>query len=95
MLKILIHAHGFTTSTYTPMECLNIDFIDGKFPIRSALDKPLFKYMSNNLLTIQDNLLKASAKELFRTDSIHLITNPNPMDVARRDYMEYFVDKCQ
>ena len=31
MLKILIHAHGFTTSTYTPMECLNIDFI-GAFP---------------------------------------------------------------
>ena len=26
MLKIPIHAHGFTTSTYTPMECLNIDF---------------------------------------------------------------------
>ena len=26
--KIPIHAHGFTTSTYTPMECLNIDFID-------------------------------------------------------------------
>ena len=27
MLKIPIHAHGFTTSTYTPMECLNTDFI--------------------------------------------------------------------
>ena len=27
MLKFPIHAHGFTTSTYTPMECLNIDFI--------------------------------------------------------------------
>ena len=31
MLKIPIHAHGFTTSTYTPMECLNIVFI-GPFP---------------------------------------------------------------
>ena len=31
MLKIPIHAHGFTTSTYTPMECLNIDLI-GPFP---------------------------------------------------------------
>ena len=31
MLKIPIHAHGFTTSTYTPMECLNVDFI-GPFP---------------------------------------------------------------
>ena len=31
MLKIPIHAHGFATSTYTPMECLNIDFI-GPFP---------------------------------------------------------------
>ena len=30
-LEIPIHAHGFTTSTYTPMECLNIDFI-GPFP---------------------------------------------------------------
>ena len=27
MLKTPIHAHGFTTSTYTPMECLSIDFI--------------------------------------------------------------------
>ena len=31
MLKIPIYAHGLTTSTYTPMECLNIDFI-GPFP---------------------------------------------------------------
>jgi hypothetical protein len=31
MLKIPIHAYGFSTSTYTPMECLNIDFI-GPFP---------------------------------------------------------------
>ena len=31
MLKIPIHAHGFTISTYTPMKCLNIDFI-GPFP---------------------------------------------------------------
>ena len=31
MLKIPIHAHGFSTSTYTPMDCLNIDFI-GPFP---------------------------------------------------------------
>ena len=31
MLKIPIHAHGSTNSTYTPMECLNIDFI-GPFP---------------------------------------------------------------
>ena len=31
MFKIPIHAHGFSTSTYTPMGCLNIDFI-GPFP---------------------------------------------------------------
>ena len=31
MPKTPIHAHGFSTSTYTPMECLNIDFI-GPFP---------------------------------------------------------------
>lgn len=31
MLKTPIAAHPFTTSTYTPMECLNIDFI-GPFP---------------------------------------------------------------
>ena len=35
-LKIPIHAHGFTTSTYTPMECLNIDFI-GPFPDRGYI----------------------------------------------------------
>ena len=31
LLKIPIAAHAFTTSSYTPMECLNIDFI-GPFP---------------------------------------------------------------
>ena len=31
MLKIPIHAHDSTTLAYTPMECLNIDFI-GSFP---------------------------------------------------------------
>ena len=31
MLKIPIHAHQFTTSTYVPMKCLNIDFV-GSFP---------------------------------------------------------------
>ena len=31
VLKIPIHAHGFTTSIYSPMDCLNIDFI-GPFP---------------------------------------------------------------
>jgi RNase H-like domain found in reverse transcriptase/Integrase core domain len=27
MLKIPLHAHGFTTSTHKPMECLNVDFV--------------------------------------------------------------------
>jgi transposase InsO family protein len=31
MIKLPIHASPFTTSTYSPMECLNIDFI-GPFP---------------------------------------------------------------
>ena len=31
MIKILIHAHPFTTSPFYPMECLNIDFV-GLFP---------------------------------------------------------------
>ena len=36
-----------------------------------ASPKPLSSYMSN-LLSIQDNLLKDSAKELLRTDSLHM-----------------------
>ena len=36
MLKIPIHPHGFTTSTYTPMECLNIDFV-GPFPDQGCI----------------------------------------------------------
>ena len=44
-----------------------------KHPSRSASDKPLSKYMSN-LLSIQDNLLKASAKELLRIDLPHFTT---------------------
>jgi transposase InsO family protein len=31
MIKMPIHAHPFTTSTYYPMECLNIDFV-GPYP---------------------------------------------------------------
>ena len=31
MIKVPINSHPFTTSSYTPMECLNIDFI-GPFP---------------------------------------------------------------
>ena len=36
MLKIPIHAHHFKTSTYTPMKCLNIDFV-GPFPDGSCI----------------------------------------------------------
>jgi transposase InsO family protein len=32
LLKIPIHAHGFSTSIYTPMKCLNVDFIGPCFP---------------------------------------------------------------
>ena len=37
---------------------------------RSSSSKPLSRYMGD-LLAIQDNLLKASAEELLRTDLLH------------------------
>ena len=40
---------------------------------RSSASKPLSKYMSD-LLPIQDNLLKASAEELLRTDLLYMTT---------------------
>ena len=40
---------------------------------RSSASKPLSKYMSD-LLAIQDDLLKASAEELLRTDLLHMTT---------------------
>ena len=40
---------------------------------RSSALKPLSQYM-NDLLGIQDNLLKASAEELLRTDLLHMTT---------------------
>ena len=40
---------------------------------RSLASKPLSQYMSD-LLAIQDNLLKASAEELLRTDLLHMTT---------------------
>ena len=40
---------------------------------RSSASKPLSQYMSD-LLAIQDNLLKASAEELVRTDLLHMTT---------------------
>ena len=51
---------------------LNLDrgiFI--KYPERLVQNKPLSNCMSE-LLSIQDNLLKASAKELLRTDLLHM-----------------------
>ena len=39
----------------------------------SSASKPLSQYMSD-LLAIQDNLLKASAEELLRTDLLHMTT---------------------
>ena len=38
---------------------------------RSSSSKPLSQYMSD-LLAVQDNLLKASAEELLRTDLLHI-----------------------
>ena len=40
---------------------------------RSSASKPLSQYMSD-LLAIQDNLLKASAEELLRTNLLHMTT---------------------
>ena len=40
---------------------------------RSSASKPLSQYMSD-LLAIQDNLLKASAEELLRTDLLYMTT---------------------
>ena len=40
---------------------------------RSSASKPLSQYM-RDLLAIQDNLLKASAEELLRTDLLHMTT---------------------
>ena len=40
---------------------------------RSSASKPLSQYMSD-LLAKQDNLLKASAEELLRTDLLHMTT---------------------
>ena len=45
---------------------------------RSSSSKPLSKYMSD-LLAIQDNLLKASAKESLRTDLLHMTTKEQNM----------------
>ena len=45
---------------------------------RSLASKPLSQYMSN-LLAIQDNLLKASAEELLRTDLLHMTTKEQNM----------------
>ena len=53
---------------------LNLD--KGKFipkSERSSASKPLSQYMSD-LLAIQDNLLKASAEELLRTDLQYMTT---------------------
>ena len=56
-----------------------------KFSSRSASDKPLSKNMSN-LLSIQGNLVKVSAKELLRTDLLHLTTK------EQNKHTEYAID---
>ena len=53
------------------------------FSDRSASDNPL---CMSNLLSIQDNLLKASAKELLRTDLLHLTVK------EQNKHTEYAID---
>ena len=65
---------------------LNLDAgIFDKFPSRSGSDEPLSKYMSN-LLSIQENLLKASREELPRTDLLPLTTK------EQNKHTEYTID---
>ena len=45
---------------------------------RSSASKPLSQYMSD-LLAIQDNLHKALAEELLRTDLLHMTTKEQNM----------------
>ena len=45
---------------------------------RSSASKPLPRYMSD-LLAIQDNLLRASAEELLRTDLLYMTTKEQNM----------------
>ena len=54
---------------------------------RLSASKPLSKYMSD-LLTTQDNLLKASAEELLRTDLLHMTT------IEQNIHKEYLPDSC-
>jgi hypothetical protein len=53
LLKIPIHAHGFTTSTYTPMKCLHIYFV-GQFPD----DGYVFVIINATALSAAQSLLK-------------------------------------
>ena len=59
MLKIPIRAHGFTTSTYTPMECLNIDFL-GPFPDKGYILVCTFTLWAELYLTTDATALWAA-----------------------------------
>ena len=50
-----------------------------------SIGQTFSKYMSS-LISIQDNLLKASAKELLRTDLLHLTTK------EQNKHTEYAID---
>ena len=52
---------------------------------RSSASKPLSQYMSD-LLAIQDNLLKASAEELLRSNLLHMTTKD------KNNHKEYLPD---
>ena len=60
---------------------------------RSSASKPLSQYMSD-LLAIQDNLLKASAEELLRTDLLHMTTKEQNI---HREYLPdfFFLVHCR
>ena len=45
VLKIPIHAHGFTTSTYSPMDCLNIDFCQCKISLPTQVCMLVYEYL--------------------------------------------------
>ena len=72
MLKIPIHAHGFTTFTYTPMECLNIDFILTKDIPSSSYAQSHVGWSYTGLLMLRHYLLQNIYYNILVASAYHV-----------------------
>ena len=71
-----IHAHHFTTSTYTPMECSNIDFV-GPYPDKGYILVIVFTFTRFRTLSYPLSAAECLLKHFGRFGATYQLRSDN------------------